>query len=127
MAVDSILPKPEVPFQFGLAVWSESETINSLLFYRICRGNGTSCVFGKAIGETNVTIKKAELPMQHFVEQGGVCVVETNDMNRKEELTAQEWQVVQLLRDLQYGQLVISVKNNKLVHVETRKSITLAP
>ena len=54
-------------------------------------------------------------------------MVETNEMTKKDELTAQEWQVIQLLRDLQYGQLVISVKNNKLVHVETRKSITLTP
>ena len=74
-----------------------------------------------------MTIKKAELPIQYFVEQGGGCVVETKEMNEKDKLTAQEWQVIQLLRDLQYGQLVISVKNNKLVHVETRKSITLTP
>lgn len=52
---------------------------------------------------------------------------QTKEMSRKEELTAQEWQVIQLLRDLEYGQLVISVKNKKLVHIETRKSITLTP
>ena len=52
---------------------------------------------------------------------------QTKEMSRKEKLTAQEWQVIQLLRDLEYGQLVISVKNKKLVHIETRKSITLTP
>ena len=43
------------------------------------------------------------------------------------ELKAQEWQIIQLIRDLDYGQLVVSVKNGKPVHVESRKSITLNP
>ena len=43
------------------------------------------------------------------------------------ELKVQEWQIVQLIRELDYGQLVVSVKNGKPVHVESRKSITLNP
>lgn len=47
--------------------------------------------------------------------------------NTKENLNAQELQIIKLMRELDYGQLVVSVKNGKPVHVETRKSITLNP
>ena len=49
------------------------------------------------------------------------------EKNVHAELKAQEWQIIQLIRDLDYGQLVVSVKNGKPVHVESRKSITLNP
>ncbi len=42
-------------------------------------------------------------------------------------VNAQELQIIKLMRELDYGQIVISVKNGKPVHVETRKSITLNP
>ena len=58
---------------------------------------------------------------------GGECVDKAKDINMNEELKAQEWQVIKLMRELDYGQIVISVKNGKPVHVETRKSITLNP
>lgn len=45
--------------------------------------------------------------------------------NTKENINAQELQIIKLMRELDYGQLVISVKNGKPVHAETRKSITL--
>ena len=58
-----------------------------------------------------------------------LCVAggETVEKNVHAELKAQEWQIIQLIRDLDYGQLVVSVKNGKPVHVESRKSITLNP
>ena len=49
------------------------------------------------------------------------------EANVNVEIKAQEWQIIQLIRDLDYGQLVVSVKNGKPVHVESRKSITLNP
>ena len=49
------------------------------------------------------------------------------EANVQTELKSQELQIIKLIRDLDYGQLVISVKNGKPVHVETRKSITLNP
>ena len=45
----------------------------------------------------------------------------------KENVNALELQIIKLMRELDYGQLVVSVKNGKPVHVETRKSINLTP
>ena len=50
-----------------------------------------------------------------------------NESTVMAELKAQEWQIIKLIRDLDYGQLVVSVKNGKPVHVESRKSIALNP
>ncbi len=47
--------------------------------------------------------------------------------NTQESVNAQELQIIKLMRELDYGQLIVSVKNGKPVHVETRKSITLNP
>ena len=49
------------------------------------------------------------------------------EKNIAETITAQELQIIKLMRELDYGQLVISVKNGKPVHAETRKSIPLNP
>ena len=49
------------------------------------------------------------------------------EKNITEPITAQELQIIKLMRELDYGQLVISVKNGKPVHAETRKSIALNP
>ena len=58
---------------------------------------------------------------------GGENVEKTKEANVTVEIKAQEWQIIKLIRDLDYGQLVVSVKNGKPVHVESRKSITLNP
>ena len=47
--------------------------------------------------------------------------------NTKETMSAQEQQIIGIMRELDYGQVIVSVKNGKPVHVETRKSITLTP
>jgi len=48
------------------------------------------------------------------------------DMNVKAELGSQEWQLIQMIRALDYGQLTITVKGGKPIHVEeVRKSIPL--
>lgn len=42
------------------------------------------------------------------------------------EVNGQEWQVLQLIRQLGYGQLVITVRDSKPCHVEEiRKSIQI--
>ena len=42
------------------------------------------------------------------------------------QLNSQEWQLIQLIRALEYGQLTITVKAAKPIHVEeVRKSIPL--
>ena len=44
----------------------------------------------------------------------------------KQELNSQEYQLIQMIRRLDYGQLTISVKAGKPIHVEeVRKSIPL--
>ena len=43
------------------------------------------------------------------------------------EISAQEREILKLMRELDYGQLIISFKSGKPVHVETRKSIALTP
>ena len=44
----------------------------------------------------------------------------------KAELSSQEWQLIQMIRNLEYGQLTITVKGSKPIHVEeVRKSIPL--
>ena len=46
--------------------------------------------------------------------------------NAKAELSSQEWQLIQMIRALDYGQLTITVKASKPIHVEeVRKSIPL--
>jgi len=54
-------------------------------------------------------------------------VEQVKSENPKEQVNAQEMQIIKLMRELGYGQLVVSVKNGKPVHVEARKSITLTP
>ena len=42
------------------------------------------------------------------------------------ELSSQEWQLIRMIRDLDYGQLTITVKASKPIHVEEiRKSSPL--
>ena len=42
------------------------------------------------------------------------------------ELSSQEWQLIQMVRNLDYGELTITVKGSKPIHVEEiRKSIPL--
>lgn len=44
----------------------------------------------------------------------------------KAQLNSQEWQLIQIIRALDYGQLTITVKAGKPIHVEEiRKSIPL--
>lgn len=44
----------------------------------------------------------------------------------KAEICSQEWQLIQMIRALDYGQLTITVKAGKPIHVEeVRKSIPL--
>ena len=44
----------------------------------------------------------------------------------KVEVSSQEWQLIQMIRALDYGQLTITVKAGKPIHVEEiRKSIPL--
>ena len=50
-----------------------------------------------------------------------------NKMNMKVELNAQELQIIKIMRELDYGQVTVTVKNGKPVHIETKKSITLTP
>jgi len=41
-------------------------------------------------------------------------------------VSSQEWQLIKMIRDLEYGQLTITVKSSKPIHVEeVRKSIPL--
>jgi len=50
--------------------------------------------------------------------------VKESDVNVQ--LNSQEWQLVQMIRELNYGQLTITVKAGKPIHVEeVRKSIPL--
>lgn len=44
----------------------------------------------------------------------------------KAQLSSQEWQLIQMIRELDYGQLTITVKAGKPIHAdEVRKSIPL--
>lgn len=44
----------------------------------------------------------------------------------KADLASQEWQLIQMIRQLDYGQMTITVKAGKPIHVEeVRKSIPL--
>ena len=57
---------------------------------------------------------------------GGESMEKAKDVNVKAELSSQEWQLIQMIRALDYGQLTITVKASKPIHVEeVRKSIPL--
>ena len=44
----------------------------------------------------------------------------------KKELSSQEWQLIEMIRCMEYGQLTVTVKASKPIHVdEIRKSIPL--
>ena len=44
----------------------------------------------------------------------------------KPEISPQEWQLIRMIRELEYGQLTITVKGSKPIHVEeVRKSIPI--
>jgi hypothetical protein len=48
------------------------------------------------------------------------------DNTIKADLASQEWQLIQMIRELDYGQLTITVRAGKPIHVEeVRKSIPL--
>ena len=52
---------------------------------------------------------------------------DTSKMDVIDEIKPNEWQIIKLIRELEYGQVIVNVKNSKAVHAETRKSINLAP
>ena len=48
------------------------------------------------------------------------------EANIKAELSSQEWQLIEMIRNMEYGQLTVTVKASKPIHVdEIRKSIPL--
>ena len=48
------------------------------------------------------------------------------EANIKAELSSQEWQLIEMIRSMEYGQLTVTVKSSKPIHVdEIRKSIPL--
>ena len=48
------------------------------------------------------------------------------ETNVKAELNSQEWQLIEMIRKLEYGQLTITVRSSRPIHVEeVRKSIPL--
>ena len=52
--------------------------------------------------------------------------MEKETVKIKAELSSREWQLLQLIRQLDYGQLTITVKASLPIHVEeVRKSIPL--
>ena len=48
-----------------------------------------------------------------------------NEQGVAVEVTEQEWQLIQLLRQLDYGELVIDVKKNMPYRAELRQSIQI--
>jgi len=57
---------------------------------------------------------------------GGEEVEKAKEANVKAELNSQEWQLIEMIRNLEYGQLTITVRGSKPIHVEeVRKSIPL--
>ena len=58
--------------------------------------------------------------------RGGENVEKAKETNVKAELNSQEWQLIEMIRNLEYGQLTITVRSSKPIHVEeVRKSIPL--
>ena len=69
---------------------------------------------------------KKEQPQTKMIMVGGESMEKAKDVNVKAELSSQEWQLIQMIRALDYGQLTITVKASKPIHVEeVRKSIPL--
>ena len=61
-----------------------------------------------------------------FERQREVRSMEKETVKIKAELSSREWQLLQLIRQLDYGQLTITVKASAPIHVEeVRKSIPL--
>ena len=57
---------------------------------------------------------------------GGESVEKAKEVSVTAELTSQEKQLIDMIRNLEYGQLTITVKASKPIHVEeVRKSIPL--
>ena len=58
--------------------------------------------------------------------EGGESMEKVKETAVKVEISSQEWQLIQMIRALDYGQLTITVKAAKPIHVEEiRKSIPL--
>ena len=59
-------------------------------------------------------------------EAGGEGAEKAKETVVKAELNSQEWQLIEMIRNLEYGQLTITVRSSKPIHVEeVRKSIPL--
>jgi len=57
---------------------------------------------------------------------GGENMEKAKEFTTKADLTSQEWQLIQMIRAMEYGQLTVTVKASKPIHVdEIRKSIPL--
>lgn len=52
------------------------------------------------------------------------CAV-PGETNRKNEISREERQIIDMIRELHYGELIIQVKNGQPVRVEMKKSISL--
>ena len=49
------------------------------------------------------------------------------EINENQGIKPRERQIIKLMRELNYGHLIISVKNSRSAHAEIQKSITLTP
>ena len=71
--------------------------------------------------------KKAKTALIPSTVVGGENMEKITNPREEETVNEQERHIIQLMRELGYGQLIVSIKNGKPVHVETRKSISLNP
>lgn len=81
---------------------------------------------GKRLHRTNLKRKKPKVHIDSRRREVEY-VNDTNKIDVIDEIKPQEWQIIKLIRELEYGQVIVNVKNSKVVHAETRKSINLAP
>lgn len=49
----------------------------------------------------------------------------TLELRPKPELTGQEWKLIHLLRDLQFGQVIITKEGGKIVNTKKTESVVL--
>ena len=78
-------------------------------------------------GASEYIVRKQKQPLFHQLLWEVKQMEKVTNQREEETVNEQERHIIQLMRELGYGQLIVSIKNGKPVHVETRKSISLNP
>ena len=79
---------------------------------------------GKRLHRTNLKRKKPKVHIDSRRREGEY-VNDTNKIDVIDEIKPQEWQIIKLIRELEYGQVIVNVKNSRWYMQKPERALTL--